>query len=348
MILLHIFHDEWIYFISDSKGHSAQAPNSLVAANIKLITGSEAIHTRMETSSTKVVCQESSGGIPMEEWEPSSFIIQDERKSTKSLNIIPEVDEMKDLGKKQSAEVLVEELLADGTLKYPSVQHMNNKFSHSVVIEEPASDTDLDEHEINRRNQLSASRGVSIVSLNSDDEGSLKTGLFKDISAEEAFPVNESLPQVPQVLSGGREVQKEKAFDVASCDVQNEGLKESKSTLEEAKPQIGKLVEKSSTHEVKDELKVAQITSPALEAKSGLALDACVGEEVDSVSQKQNILLQEQIHESMYLKGQRTGEEDEDDPAMEALLQRIKKQRSVLEEILDKEEERKYEGKASC
>lgn len=302
----------------------------------------------METSSTKVVCQQSSGGFPVEQQEPSSFITQNEIKSTKSLNVTPKVAEMKDLGKKQSAGVLVEELLEDGNLKSSSVQHTNNKFGDNVLIEEPASDTDLDEHEINRQNQLPASRGVSIMSVTSDDESSLKAGIFKDLSAEEVFPISESSPQVPLVPSDSTEPQKEKIFDVASCDVQNEGLKGAKSTSEEAKLQKGKLVEKSSANEVKDDLKIAQITSPALEAQRGLTLESCVGEEVDSVSQKPKMLLGEQIHEGVYLKGQRLREEDEDDPAIVALLQRIKKQRSVLEEILDKEEERKYEGKASC
>lgn len=336
------------YFVSDSKGHSIQTPNSQVAANIQLITGSEAIHTRVDTSSTKVVCQQSSEGISVEPQEPSCFITQDEIKSTESLNITPKVAKMKDLGKNQSAGVLVEEFLEDSNFKSSSVQHMNNKFDHSVLIEEPVSDTDLNEHEINRQNQLFASRGVSIVSLTSDDEGSLKGSIFKDLSAEEAFPISEPSPELPLAPSADNEAQKEKIFDVASCDVHSEGCKRIKSTSEKAKPQKGKLVEKSSINEVKDDLKVSQITSPALEPQRGLALESCVGDEVDSISQKPKMLLGEQIHERMYLKGQRIREDDEDDPAVEALLQRIKKQRSVLEEILDKEEERKYEGKASC
>ncbi|XP_021942907.1 obscurin isoform X3 [Zootermopsis nevadensis] len=308
------------------------------------LQGSEAIHTRVDTSSTKVVCQQSSEGISVEPQEPSCFITQDEIKSTESLNITPKVAKMKDLGKNQSAGVLVEEFLEDSNFNSSSVQHTNNKFDHSVLIEEPVSDTDLNEHEINRQNQLFASRGVSIVSLTSDDEGSLKGSIFKDLSAEEAFPISEPSPELPLAPSADNEAQKEKIFDVASCDVHSEGCKRIKSTSEKAKPQKGKLVEKSSINEVKDDLKVSQITSPALEPQRGLALESCVGDEVDSISQKPKMLLGEQIHERMYLKGQRIREDDEDDPAIEALFQRIKKQRSVLEEILDKEEERKYEA----
>jgi hypothetical protein len=311
---------------------------------MQLITGSEAIHTRMETSSTKVVCQQSSGDISVEQQEPSLFIALNEMKSTEPLNVSQKVSDIKDLGKKQISGLLV----GEDNFKSPSVQHVNDKFGDNMLIEEPASDTDLDEHEINRQSQLSASHGVSIMSLTSDDESSMKAGIFEDLSAEEAFPITEPLPKVPPVSSAGKKPQKEKTFVVASCDVWNEGLKTTKSTSGEARPQKGELVEKSSANEFKDGLKVAQITSPALEAQRGLTLESCAGEEVDSGSQKPKMLLSEQIPEGIHLKWQTIREEDEDDPAVEALLQRIKKQRSVLEEILDKEEERKYEGKASC
>lgn len=281
----------------------------------------------------------------MEELEPSSFIMQDERNSATLISITPNAAELKDLGKKQGAEVLVEELLEDGNFKSPVIQNRNGKFVGTVLIEEPTSDTDFDEHEIKRSNQLSVSRGVSIVSLTSDDEGSLKGSLSKDLSAEEAFPFNGSSPQVP--LSDNlafTELQKGKALHVTSCGIQNERL-EIKSTTEEDEPQKGKLAEKASASEIRHDFKEAQVICPASETKRGLKLEESTREEFSSSAQKPRMLLAEQIQEAIHQKGQRIAEENGDDPAIEALLQRIQKQRSVLGEILEKEEERKCEGK---
>jgi hypothetical protein len=298
----------------------------------------------VETSSTKVVCQQASTDILVEELEPSSFINQDEVKSA-IIDVTPNDTEMKDLKIKQGAEILVEELLEYGNFKSPVIQNLSNKFGGTVLIEEPASDTDLDEHEIKRSNHLSASRGVSIVSLTSDDEGSLKGSLSKDLDAEEAFLCNGSSSQVHLTDSiANKELEKGEVLHVASCGFQNERLK-IKSTTDEEKPQKGKLVEKASASKIRNVFKEAQVTSSTSEAEKGLKLDTCKGEEFSPVAQKPKMLLAEQIHEAAHQKGQRTGEENGDDPEIEALLLRIQKQRSVLEEILEKEEERKCEGK---
>ena len=266
--------------------------------------------------------------------------MQDEVKSEESLDIIPNVAEMKDLRIKQ------EELMQDCNSESPGLQHTNSKFSVGMHIEEPTSDTDLDEYEINRQHQLSVSHGVSIISLTSDEEGSLKACLSKSCSAEDAshdYGYSPLFPHMNDLVD--IEYQKGKLFDITSCDVHNEGLREIRLTLEEAKSEKGKVAEKTSSSETKYDLKVANITSSAPEAKKGMNLELCAGEEVDSVAQRRVIQLGGQIPESEPLKGQRNGDEDGDDPAIEALLQRIRKQRSVLEEILDKEEERKHEGK---
>lgn len=284
----------------------------------------------METSSTKVVCQQLSADILVEELEPNSFIIQDEIKSSLS-DVTPSVTEMKDWKKKQGAEVLVEELLEYGTSKYPAIQNMSNILGSTVLIEEPTSDTDLDEHEIKRSNHLSVSRGVSIVSLTSDDEGSLKGSLSKDLGAEED---NLAL----------KELEKRKVPHIASCGFQNE-RSEIKSATEEEKPQKGKLAEKASAIDIRNGFIEAQVTSPTSEAKKDLKLDVYTREDLGYVAQKPKLLRGEQVHEAAYQKGQRAGEENGNDPEIEALLQRIQKQRSVLEEILEKEEERKCEGK---
>jgi hypothetical protein len=284
----------------------------------------------VETSSTKVVCQQLSADILVEELEPNSFIIQDEIKSSLS-DVTPSVTEMKDWKKKQGAEVLVEELLEYGTSKYPAIQNMSNILGSTVLIEEPTSDTDLDEHEIKRSNHLSVSRGVSIVSLTSDDEGSLKGSLSKDLGAEED---NLAL----------KELEKRKVPHIASCGFQNE-RSEIKSATEEEKPQKGKLAEKASAIDIRNGFIEAQVTSPTSEAKKDLKLDVYTREDLGYVAQKPKLLRGEQVHEAAYQKGQRAGEENGNDPEIEALLQRIQKQRSVLEEILEKEEERKCEGK---
>jgi hypothetical protein len=298
----------------------------------------------VETSSTKVVCQQASTDILVEELEPSSFIIQDEIKSA-IIDATPNATEMKDLKIKQGAEVLVEELLEDGNFKSPVIQNLSNKLGGTVLIEEPASDTDLDEHEIKRSNHLSVSRGVSIVSLTSDDEGSLKGSLSKDLDAEEAFLCNGSSSQVSLTDNiANKELEKGDILHVASCGFQNERLK-IKSTTDEEKPQKGKLLEKASASKISNGFKEAQVTSPASKAEKALKLDACTREEFSNVAQKPKMLLGEQIHEAAHQKGQRTGEENGNDPEIEALLLRIQKQRSVLEEILEKEEERKCEGK---
>jgi hypothetical protein len=276
----------------------------------------------------------------MERHETSFLILQDERKSEGSLDINPKVAEMKDLRIKQG------ELMQDHISKSPSVQHVNSKFSTSVLIEEPVSDTDLDDHEINRQNQLSVSREMSIISLTSDDEGSLKACLSKSRSAEDASHDYGYSPQVPHMDDFvDLEYQRGKLFDITSCHFQNEGLIEIRSTLEEAKSQKGKLAEETLSSETKYDFKEANITSSAPEAKKGMNLELCAGEEVDSIAQRPVIQLGEQVPESVPLKGQRNGDEGGEDPEIEALLQRIRKQRSVLKEILDKEEERKNEGK---
>lgn len=286
----------------------------------------------------------------MERQETNFLIMQDEVKSAESLDIIPKVAEMKDMRIKQ------EELMQDSNSEYPCLQHTNSKFNIAMHIEEPTSDIDLDEHEINRQHQLSLSHGVSIMSLTSDDEDSLKACIAKTCSTEDAshdYGYSSKVPHIDDLVD--MEYQKGKLFDIGPCDVRNKGLREIRLTLEEAKSEKGKVAEETSysetnydfkvAHITSSDFKVAHITSSAPEAKKGMNLELCAGEEVDSVAQRRVIQLGEQVPESEPLKGQRTGDEDGDDPAFEALLQRIRKQRSVLEEILDKEEERKHEGK---
>jgi hypothetical protein len=299
----------------------------------------------VETSSTKVVCEQTSADILVEELEPSSFVIQDEIRSP-IIDVTPNDTEMRDLKVKQGAEVLVEEEEEEyDNFKSPVIQNLSKKLGSTVLIEEPTSDTDLDEHEIARSNYLSVSRGVSIVSLTSDDEGSLKGSISKDLSAEEAFLCNGSSLQFPLTDNmAQKELEKGEVLHVASHGFQNERLK-IKSTTEEEKPQKGKLVEKASASKIINCFKEAQLTSPTSEAEKNLKLDVCTREEFSPVTQKPKILLGEQIHETAHQRGQRTGDENGNDPEIEALLQRIQKQRSVLEEILEKEEERKCEGK---
>lgn len=268
------------------------------------------------------------------------MIMQDEVKSEESLDIIPKVAEMKDLRIKQ------EELMPDSNSEYSCLQCTNSKFNIGMHIEEPTSETDLDEHEINRQHELSVSHGVSIMSLTSDDEDSLKACISKTCSAEDAshdYGYSSQIPHMVELVD--MEYPKGKLFDIAPFDVHNKGLREIRLTLEEAKSEKGKVAEETSYNETKCNFKVAHITSSAPEVKKGLNLELCAGEEVDSVAQRRVIQLGEQVPESEPLKGQRNGAEDGDDPEFEALLQRIRKQRSVLEEILDKEEERKHEGK---
>lgn len=276
----------------------------------------------------------------MERQETNFLIMQDEVKSEESLDITPKVTEMKDLRIKH------EELMQDSNSEYPCLQHTNSKFDIAVHIEEPTSETDLDEHEINRHHELSVSHGVSIMSLTSDDEDSLRACISKTCSAEDAshdYGYSSQVLLMDDLID--MEYQKGKLFDIAPCDIHNKGLREIRLTLEEAKSEKGKVAEENSCSETKYDFKVAHITSSAPEAKKGINLELRAGEEVDSVAQRRVIQLGEQVPESEPLKGQRNGDEDGDDPAFEALLQRIRKQRSVLEEILDKEEERKHEGK---
>jgi len=276
----------------------------------------------------------------MERQETNFLIMQNGVKSEESLDIIPEATEMKDLRIKQ------EEFMQDSNSEYPCLQHTNSRFNISMHVEEPTSDTDLDDHEINRQHQLSVSHGVSIISLTSDDEDGLNACISKTCSAEDASHDYGYLSQVPHMDDlVDMEYQKGKLFDIAPCDVHNKGLREIRMTLEEAKSEKGKVAEETSYSETKYDLKVTHITSSAPEAKKGMNLELCAGEEFDSIAQRQVIHLGEEIPESEPLKGQRNGDEDGDDPAFEALLQRIRKQRSFLEEILDKEEERKHEGK---
>lgn len=285
----------------------------------------------------KVICQQAIQSV--ERQETNFLIMQDEVKSEESLDIIPKVAEMKDLRIKQ------EELMHHSNSEYPCLQHTNSKFNISMHIEEPTSDTDLDEHEINRQHQLSVSHGVSIMSLTSDDDDNLKACVSKTCAedASHDYGYSSQVPHMDDLVD--MEYQKGKLFDIAPCDVHNKGLREIRLTLEEAKSEKGKVAEETSYGETKYDFKVAHITSSAPGVKKGMNLELCAGEEVDSVAQRRVIQLGEQVPESESLKGQRNGNEDGDDPAFEALLQRIRKQRSVLEEILDKEAERKHEGK---
>jgi len=276
----------------------------------------------------------------MERQETNFLIMQNEVKSEESLDIIPEATEMKDLRIKQ------EEFMQDSNSEYPCLQHTNSRFNIRMHIEEPTSDTELDDHEINRQHQLSVSHGVSIISLTSDDEDGLNACISKTGSAEDASHDYGYLSQVRHMDDlVDMEYQKGKLFDIAPCDVHNKGLREIRMTLEGAKLEKGKVAEETSYSDTKCDLKVTHITSSAPEVKKGMNLELCAGEEFDSIAQRRVIQLGEEIPESEPQKGQRNGDEDGDDPAFEALLQRIRKQRSVLEEILDKEEERKHEGK---
>ncbi|PSN48206.1 hypothetical protein C0J52_03612 [Blattella germanica] len=327
------------------------------------LEGSEAIHTRMETTSTKVICQQMDGspsvGTFLEQstniqtitQESDSFTIEDlgdnkgmsaellDKQDIERKSISENTIEQKDLRNKFGG-VLVEEIQEDGVSKSPSIQEINNKLSAGVLIEEPTSDTDMDEQQIKRHDALSVSRGVSIVSITSDDEGSSgqKASFFPDVSADEPIAAAK-----PQSMDVGNLPQKGESFELSESE---EKKPERQMSISDASisPQKGKLTEKQTAEAVEsNEKEVKAKTAAGKKAKRALSLETG-GAEEGSVISKPQALVEEEVPQVGSLKGQKSVDEEEVDPAMDALLKRVQKQRSVLEEILDKEGEKKVEA----
>ena len=322
----------------------------------------------METTTTKVICQqlgegpeagillEQSSNIQKISQESSSFIIDDigDKKGISGTLLDKQDIEKHDQTagnaetselKKQYGGILVEEIPDDSITKSSSIQEINNKLSAGVLIEEPTSDTDLDEQSITRKDNLQVSRGVSIVSIPSDDEGgSQKASLSQGLGTEEASAVSAPQPLIPSV-DESKSPQKGKLLELSTSESKTEPDSQKPVSDSNELPQKGKIAEKETANEMENKPKDAKVSTAAKKPKKGLKIESGAEAEVDSVS-KAKTPVEEQVPQITPHKGKKSVDEGQnEDPEVEALLKRVQKQRSVLEEILDKEEERKVEGK---
>nr|CAD7588173.1 unnamed protein product [Timema genevievae] len=297
------------------------------------VPGFPAVHTRMESSSTRVICEEISGtpsdrGHLLEqvesvqaETQQTSFIITDDSDHQKGAGKLLERGTSQEHGASKSGErdlsehplsgVLVEEIEVDDKSTKPDTQTLAHKLGIGILVEEPDSDRE------ERRISISISRGVSIVSL-SEDEPS-RASLSRGISTEESMQIEKE--------------DKEQRSGAETLSSPQKGLKVDLQQEVEDAVSVSK--------------KSAAVTESSLEPQEGQRFEKG-SEEKKSAGKTRSSLTDMAAEPQKGINSQRDVklgyDDDELDPEVEALLKRVQKQRSVLEEILDKEGERKIEA----
>ncbi|KAJ8872975.1 hypothetical protein PR048_026591 [Dryococelus australis] len=312
-------------------------PNGVLAG------ASQAVHTRIETSSRIVECEEltsephnkgrllEQAGGDVEEVVHVKYIITDEVDDRKEKGELGEKQfVMKNEGKTPRTDDLsrlsrggmtVEEV--EGPTR-PEMHDATHKLGVAMVVEEP--DSDREEHII----KVNISRGVSIVSLTEDEPS--RASLSRGVSREDA--VRESIHE-----------QKAEARDAPSSQ---EGLLLDKETIITNDLPDGKSVSVTSKVSPPTEQEARQLekgmqqeeTSPSARKKSSSSVEATAPE-------KDPRRREECLGFLVVAGGSAVDDDSVLDPEVAALLKRVRKQRSVLEEILDKEGERKLEGRCS-
>lgn len=229
-----------------------------------------------------------------------------------------------------------------------TVQEESSKPQSGVLIEEFSETED-------RRSNLAVNRGVTIVSV-SDDESTLKA-LSRDVSTEDMQPAD--LPEDQRTING---VLDEFCFNGTPEDVKlhrlsriTETILEERSSEEPSSavlsgqpPQRESLDTKEANlsgqsatiSDVSPPKKVAEETlgqaQTATVGPGGLSRETAKHEKTEATATSSSETLSRQSSRKAVLDDvdEEDGEIDED---MRKLLARVKRQRSVLDEILDKE-----------
>ncbi|GLG93475.1 Obscurin [Gryllus bimaculatus] len=338
------------------------------------LEGSMTVHSLTETTSTTVFCEEVSGpesqtGRIVEQHISSSEHIETETLSSTENDISKQPQAGKLLekeslsikgpgqaqvtdGKRTTSGVMLEEITSD-QLSSPEIHDISHK-PNIGVVEEPDSDTNLEEQNI-RKIHISVERGVSIVSVEDDtcSQASISIGFTheeieegvigsnKKPGVEEGKRSQKAAVLTPETATERKipprrqsiqedlpQPQKAKRLSLGNAENIDKSKQQKLSERAIKKPMKGKQVE---TAEVNNEQKLEEEpTKPAISE--------------ENIDPKKGLLLQTgetDLKEASKLS--KAAEEDED-PEVSALLKRIQKQRSVLEEILDKEGERKTEA----
>nr|CAD7572365.1 unnamed protein product [Timema californicum] len=355
------------------------------------VPGFPAVHTRMESSSTRVICEEISGtpsdrGHLLEqvesvraETQQTSFIITDDSDHHKGAGKLLERGTSQEHGSSKSggrdlsehpqSGVLVEEIEVDDNFTKSDTQTLAHKLGIGILVEEP--DSDREERHIS----ISISRGVSIVSLSEDEpsRASLSRGISTEESVQREKEDKEKKSESETLGSPQKGLKVDLQQEVQDAvPVSKKSAAITESSLE---PQEGQRFEKGSEEKKSAGKKRSSLTDMAAEPQKGQLQDsAIVINGYDSVDAQESVLNNNlngkpkngfkvdvadrdelRANKSLTIRDKLTGinsqkdvklghDDDELDPEVEALLKRVQKQRSVLEEILDKEGERKTEA----
>lgn len=278
-------------------------------------------------------------------------------------------DESHTISKMTATKVECQELNTDGpgveeiaTYSYSVQEESVQKPQNGVLIEEFSEGSEQD-----NRSRLRVNRGVSIVSV-SDDESTLKA-ISRDISTEDVHQVesSEDLKLVNgsyEELNGNGSLIEEKISDKPyRASLITETIAEERSLEESMKSnrQNGDaLKRKSSVEQISPTIEDVKLTKRKIERVNSIStaekvVEINLEERRSSVQNgisrqsSRRIERTDSSVESRKISGKsretesKAGEEEEKeevDEELEALLDRVKRQRSVLGDILEKEQSR--------
>lgn len=231
-----------------------------------------------------------------------------------------------------------------------TVQEENSKPENGVLIEE-FSETE------EKKPNLGINRGVTIVSV-SDDESTLKA-LSRDVSTEDI----QSADQLPEDQKTTNGILDEPCFNGTSGEKTLEDIKlhkisritetiaEERSLEEPLSATLSDQTLKRESSDVKttnlpsqsptisDASPVKKIAEKSLEPPNS-AVELLSKETAKLEKTKTSTLSSETLSRQSSQKAQLDDDDEEIDEEMKNLLARVKRQRSVLDEILDKESDR--------
>lgn len=275
-------------------------------------------------------------------------------------------DESHTISKMTATKVECQELNTDGpgveeiaTYSYSVQEESVQKPQNGVLIEEFSEGSEQD-----NRSRLRVNRGVSIVSV-SDDESTLKA-ISRDISTEDVHQAesSEDLKLVNgsyEELNGNGSLIEEKISDKPyRASLITETIAEERSLEESMKSnrQNGDaLKRKSSVEQISPTIEDVKLTKRKIERVNSISTAEKVVEinleerrsSVQNGISRQSSRRIERTDSSLESRKisreteSKAGEEDEKeevDEELEALLDRVKRQRSVLGDILEKEQSR--------
>ncbi|XP_012273370.1 obscurin isoform X3 [Orussus abietinus] len=246
-------------------------------------------------------------------------------------------DERHMISKMTTTKVECQELGSEGpkveeitSYSYTVQEESCERPQNGVLVEEFSEDE-------NNRAKLPVNRGVSIVSV-SDDESTLKA-ISRDVSDTDIQ--NADLFEIHKMTNGTCDdaevksveeevleiVKPQKAVRLAETIIEEGSVDESHSEIQPKQTEISKEPQKATLEESKL-------------SRQNSKLDR-----VDSIEATKPTV--RRLSRENSRQGILTSEDDAMDPAMEDLLNRVKRQRSVLDDILDKEEERERRKSAS-